>query len=567
MKLSETFKIAAVFIVLFVSNVSAFELKVLGLEKPEQSNVSSYLAYLKANPLEQVSNRAVQSAVDKALNPFGYYHSKVELERVNNANLIVHVESGPRTTIKSIEIDFECSLEDELDFDELEKASRLKIGEPLSHQDYDGLKRNIERLAIQKGYLLGSFTKSELKVLPSSNFAFVKLQFNCGEKYYFGRTSVRGSQIDEFKLTNLQPFNEEEPFQLTKLSEYQTKLSETGWFRSAVVTAEYDEADDNHQVPISVEVIPNAKNQVEVGGGYSVDVGVRASLRWRQPWYNEKGHSFESRLDLSKPKQTLGLGYRIPTENVLMESYDIQFKAEHIDYLDTKSFLGDLRFAKSWQLDEHWLTSLYLKYHGESYTQAGVEGTSRLLMPGISFAYLTHKQNRSELRHKHEYAVEFSERQFFSDTPVLRITGSSLVSFDITSSQKLNFRYDFGANITDAPEELPSSLRFFSGGGESIRGYQYNSVSPVDSNGELTGAQYMMSAGLEYQYNVHKSWWLGGFVDIGDAFDSKPEPKFGTGMSIIWESQYVPIKLDIARSVNDQSTDDWRLHLSVGTQF
>ncbi len=44
---------------------------------------------------------------------------------------------------------------------------------------------------------------------------------------------------------------------------------------------------------------------------------------------------------------------------------------------------------------------------------------------------------------------------------------------------------DAGAVLMEAITELPPSLRFFAGGDNSIRGYSYESISPVDTEGSL----------------------------------------------------------------------------------
>ena len=101
--------------------------------------------------------------------------------------------------------------------------------------------------------------------------------------------------------------------------------------------------------------------------------------------------------------------------------------------------------------------------------------------------------------------------------------------------------------------DVPPDLRYFAGGDRSIRGYDYESISPKDENGELLGASRLLTGSIEYQLRVTGNWWGAVFLDIGRA-DNKFEFsnfKKGAGVGIRWESPLGPVKLDIARPVGD----------------
>jgi translocation and assembly module TamA len=334
-----------------------------------------------------------------------------------------------------------------------------------------------------------------------------------------------------------------------------------------VVHGDFNHLDDNLKVPIEIIAEPSSRNIVQVGGGYSTDLGLRASLNWSKPWYNRRGHSFETQAYLSEQEQSLQLGYKIPTEKVTTDYFGIQFESKRIDHRDTSSFSNDLKFQRYWQLDSDWQSTIYVKYLHEQYRQASEEDQSQLLLPGISFSQVDRKNDQLELNHRHIYSVEYSDPSLFSDSRLLRLEGNSVLSWDISESQKLHFRSNVGVNIAKSLSDVPSSLRYFAGGDGNLRGYGYESISPKDDNGELTGARYMLTAGLEYQHQVYRSIWMGAFLDVGDAFDDEADWKRGTGLSLIWNSQLVPVKLDFAYGLDAPQGDEFRIHFSLGTQF
>ncbi|MGR5002072.1 autotransporter assembly complex protein TamA [Vibrio celticus] len=545
----------------------AAEFAIQGLSKPLEKNLEYYLKPLAEVRADSLSVSQLSKLVKSALNPYGYYHSQLSVRRGENDLIMLDVDAGEVMLVAKSNVVVSGEANNDQDFIELVNQAQLKQGQPLLHSEYDTLKRNLLSLAQQKGYLDGHFIESSLEVMPSLNQSNVNLHFSSGSRYQFGDLSVPISGIEPARIEAIRTFKWGDDFDTLKLSQYQSDLYGTGWFRSVIVKADFEEISNGKEVPIEVLAEPNSRNIVQVGGGYSSDLGLRASLNWTKPWYNARGHSFEAQAYASKPEQSILLGYKIPTQNVLTDYYGIQFESKHVDYRDTSSFLNDLSFEKHWQLDSDWQSTMHVRYLQENYRQASENNESQLLLPGVTFSLLDRKNEQLEVKHRHVYSLEYSDPNFFSDSRLLRIEGNSVLSWDISEKHKFHFRSNVGINVADTLSDIPSSLRFFAGGDGNLRGYGYESISPRDENGDLTGARYMFTAGLEYQYQVYRQLWLGAFYDVGDAFNDNVDWKSGTGLSLIWNSKYVPVKVDFAYGLHAPQGDQFRIHFSLGTQF
>ncbi|EOS8551322.1 autotransporter assembly complex protein TamA [Vibrio vulnificus] len=557
----------SVFVFIPFGDVLAAEFTIQGLSKPLERNLEYHLMPLANTSANDIPVSQLSKLVRSALNPYGYYHSKLSVQREPNDLIVLDVELGEVVLVAKSNIVVSGEASNDEDFLGLVNQAQLKQGQPLLHSEYDTLKRNLTSLAQKKGYLDGRFIESSLEVIPSMNQANVNLHFSSGSRYQFGSLSVPTSGIEPARIEIMRTFERGDDFDTLKLNQYQANLSETNWFRSVIVKADFDGISNNLEVPIEVIAEPNARNIVQVGGGYSTDLGLRASLNWTKPWYNTRGHSFETQAYASKAEQSLLLGYKIPTQNVLTDYYGIQFESKHVDYRDTSSFSNDLSFEKHWQLDSDWQSTMHVRYLQERYQQASENNDSQMLLPGVTFSLLDRKNDQLEIKHRHVYSLEYSDPNFFSDSRLLRIEGNSVLSWDISEKHKFHFRSNVGINVADALSDIPSSLRFFAGGDGNLRGYGYESISPRDENGDLTGARYMFTAGLEYQYQVYRQLWLGAFYDVGDAFNDRVDWKSGTGLSLIWNSKYVPVKVDFAYGLDAPQGDQFRVHFSLGTQF
>ncbi|EHU5003099.1 outer membrane protein assembly factor [Vibrio vulnificus] len=562
-------KLVGISVLVFIpfGDVLAAEFTIQGLSKPLERNLEYHLMPLANTSANDIPVSQLSKLVRSALNPYGYYYSKLSVQREPNDLIVLDVELGEVVLVAKSNIVVSGEASNDEDFLGLVNQAQLKQGQPLLHSEYDTLKRNLTSLAQKKGYLDGRFIESSLEVIPSMNQANVNLHFSSGSRYQFGSLSVPTSGIEPARIEIMRTFERGDDFDTLKLNQYQANLSETNWFRSVIVKADFDGISNNLEVPIEVIAEPNARNIVQVGGGYSTDLGLRASLNWTKPWYNTRGHSFETQAYASKAEQSLLLGYKIPTQNVLTDYYGIQFESKHVDYRDTSSFSNDLSFEKHWQLDSDWQSTMHVRYLQERYQQASENNDSQMLLPGVTFSLLDRKNDQLEIKHRHVYSLEYSDPNFFSDSRLLRIEGNSVLSWDISEKHKFHFRSNVGINIADALSDIPSSLRFFAGGDGNLRGYGYESISPRDENGDLTGARYMFTAGLEYQYQVYHQLWLGAFYDVGDAFNDSVDWKSGTGLSLIWNSKYVPVKVDFAYGLDAPQGDQFRVHFSLGTQF
>ena len=101
-----------------------------------------------------------------------------------------------------------------------------------------------------------------------------------------------------------------------------------------------------------------------------------------------------------------------------------------------------------------------------------------------------------------------------------------------------------------------------------MRGYKYQSLGPVDKNGEPEGGLHLITGSLEYEHPVKADdWWLATFVDAGNAFDlDEVDAKVGYGVGVRWYSPVGRLRLDIAFP-DDTEKDSWRLHFGIGADL
>ncbi|MFO7908514.1 MAG: autotransporter assembly complex family protein, partial [Halomonas sp.] len=325
---------------------------------------------------------------------------------------------------------------------------------------------------------------------------------------------------------------------------------------------------DRVSMPIDISVQPADHHDFEIGVGFASDVGPRMSFSWQQPWVNRFGHGLDNDLYVSAPEQRLSGEYTIPLDDPLKDSYELQYGIKHEDDNDTRSLEGSLQIARRWKFDNDWEQTIYLRTTYEDFTQGGESDKVWLLYPGVQWTRTRTREQRFPVwGDRQRLSIDYSDTFYGSDARFLRVDGETQWIRMIGNDNRFIGGVGLGAIETDDFDRIPPSLRFFAGGDRSVRGYSYESLSPLNEEGRLRGGQQRLTASLEYQRRVKNSWWSAAFVDTGDAFDDwgPDNLKTGAGLGVRWISPVGPIRLDVAHPFDHE--DDWRLHFSIGPEF
>ncbi|ANF59658.1 hypothetical protein A5892_12710 [Halotalea alkalilenta] len=579
----------------------ALDAEVRGLGGPAADNVEAYLDALDipANARLDIYDSEVMSRVSDALRAFGYYEPQISVDFRDRDSVVVDIVPGERVIVRNVYVRVEGEGGQDDSFQRLLDASELlkDEGRPLLHAHYETLKTQLDTLALQRGYFNSQYRVHRLEVRPWDHSANVYLVMDSGRRYHFGEVSYSGSQIRQERLEAMRPFQPGDPYLTDDLALYNSRLGQAGWFRSVSVRprlereaqpsapagAQAPSPDDTSQggggeqeasaaapeVPVDVSLIAADRHRFETGIGFATDVGPRLQLTWRQPWRNDLGHSWENRLYLSSPRQTLGGMYKIPLDDPLRDSYEFGYGFENLDDNDTRSRRLFFTPARVWQFDNGWSQRVYVRVSQENFTQADQSDNVFLITPGVSWGRTAVDDQRFPMHgNRQDLLIEGSSDQLGSDITFLRSVFTTQWIESIGNDNRFFVRGNVGAIETDDFPRMPPSLRFFAGGDTSVRGYSYETLAPRNDDGELLGGQQMFTGTLEYQRRVTGDWWSAAFYDFGDAFDSWSDSSLKTaaGLGVRWISPVGPIRFDIAHPFDDED-NSWRIHFAIGPEF
>ncbi|QZI72725.1 autotransporter assembly complex protein TamA [Pseudomonas protegens] len=565
------------FLLLFTSCAalaqSELDVRVKPANDELKANVEGYIGGVGDRDEEALLrfSRGAEEQAKKAAQALGYYqpHIESEVRGGEKPRLLLRIDPGEPVHLRNVTIRVEGAAASLKSF-RTPDSDQLKPGAVLNHGRYEDAKRLIQNQASRYGFFSGRFTRQQLSVDPLAGVADIELVYDSGPRYALGKVSFTGDSLfDEDLLRRMVPFKNGAPYDSELIAELNQALQSSGYFEGVRVDAAPTAA-EHEVIPVAVRLETRKPRTMGLGLGYSTDVGPRVKANWTRHWVNPQGHSYGWEAEVSAPRQNVGLWYDIPLDPPLTDKLRFAggYQNEEISGTDTLSKL--LTVGPEWhsKLPSGWQRVVSLKYQREEYRLGDDSGLSNLLMPGLTYSYLR-SDNRIDPHNGYriQFDTKLAKEGVGSDTNLLY--GTVLLKGLTTAWDNHRFlgRVQFGGSATNGYKSIPPSLRFFAGGDQSVRGYDYQTLSPKNSQGDRIGGRYMVAGSVEYQYSIAEKWRIATFVDQGNSFNKLelPNLKTGVGVGLRWVSPVGPIRVDLARAMNDDG--GIRLHFSMGPEL
>lgn len=146
-------------------------------------------------------------------------------------------------------------------------------------------------------------------------------------------------------------------------------------------------------------------------------------------------------------------------------------------------------------------------------------------------------------------------------------------AFDEDAHYILAGRVAAGSIIGAGIADIPASHRFFAGGGGSVRGYRYRSLSPDEGFGLPVGGRSLLEASLEARIKITPEIGIVPFYDVGAAFSSpfpdfRSEMRSSVGLGLRYYTAIGPIRLDAATPLGRRPGENtFAIFIGVGESF
>lgn len=495
-------------------------------------------------------------------------------------DLRIEILEGPRARVSSVEIEtVSTARPTAVPLPEI----AIVEGEPFLELDYQAAQIGLRRAYLNRGY-------AHVEVERSARVSVDRLEVDVlyrvdpGREARFGSTQVTGLvDVDpEVVLRELQ-YASGDAFSLERIEESTRRLKALKLFSLVSIDWDPDPSEDD-LVPIRIAVRERSPREIALSVGYSTEEEARVRGRWRhrnwlggartltlrakyssivrgadiifaQPHFPSPRNrglatvSFfqqeERTFSRDAVQGTPALEFEI-SKNLIM-NFGVRIETTRVRDIESplRRAIGGVRnegllIGPTFFLRWSPVDSLVAPTHGRILTIRGEQAGPSW---GSTYDY-------------YKFVAEYAEYHRLTDWLVL--AGRIKVGL---------------ADAIGADEKLPIFERLYSGGDNSVRGYERNQLGPTLRSGGPLGGKTLIESSFEARFSVWKQLGLVGFFDMGqvrlDRFDLVPDNlRYSAGSGLTYDTPAGPLSLFAGFPINKQRGEpDWQLHFSVGYFF
>ncbi len=551
--------------------VATTPLEIVGVDSEIQQNIESHLSITDAGiPLSPLgfprSDDYIKANTTLALRALGYYQAKIELSG-NHDGWLLKISPGKPVLWLAPKIEFQGTIQRLDAFKNLLAQSPFKAGKAMNHGDYNQFKSKVQSFAEEYGYFEAQFLKSELKIDQQALTAQVEWKFASGERYAFAEIDYRGSHLSSKLLRGFQSIESGQFYQQEQLLKTQQNLNQSGYFR--MVNLDRQTNSDDKTVSILFMLNDLERYELKTSLGYGTDSGSKFGVNWLDRQFNQHGHKYALGLELNQLESSVSGQYRVPLDKSTDEWLNrISYKIR--DDRLAKTTLATYESILLFQLNDYWNSQYALTTAFEEVAEnQNIQKHISYLVPSVQYDYYSVKnpfQAEDGWRWQQIYrlghqSISNPGFNFFQTEQKLKKIWS------ITDDWRVIARTQIGYTKMDDQEFvrlMPTSYRFFAGGDISVRGYDFQSLGPTDSEDKQIGGKHLLTASAELDWRFNEDFRWAIFYDQGNAFNdwNKPELKSSAGTGIRWITPFGSFRIDYARSLD--LPKEWRWHITIG---
>lgn len=406
---------------------------------------------------------------------------------------------------------------------------------------------------------------------------------NPGPAAVMGKAEIRGTKkVEPEYLARLTTWRHGEPWDDRRLQAYRRELQTLGLFRFVDVKAApadrgvpLEEEPSCLKLPVLVDVREASFRTVSASARYATDTGMGLQGEWQHRNLFGAGEKLTLKAPFAQDKRGIQADFEKPAfgrrDQKLLAG--TSYLREDTDAYDTTAFNAyagvERRISPTW-----WAS---VKLFGE-------EGSvTRVTQDEYRYASLIFTLRRDTRNN-----IMNPERGTYLQWEAAPTTGYyngdfSGVSTKVTASGYyapfdddalvLAARTSVGSFLGVSMGNIPPSLRFYCGGGGSVRGYSYQAIGPKDSDGEPRGGRSFHDVSLEARFRVTENIGIVPFIDGGMVYEGETPSllkdfQWGAGIGLRYYTPIGPVRLDVAVPLDKKSDDrGYQVYISIGQSF
>ncbi len=568
-----------------------------GMKNNKAHNLLSFLGGKDVFSKEKMAEDL--EAVKLKLQEKGYLEAKVGKPSVsrfqkltalgkkqNMLRLTIPVEMGPQYRVGSIKIVGNKIVKSKF----LKGLVTLKKGKLYDVKKREKIREEIQKVYRTLGYIY-CLAAPEENLDPVNKVADLTLRINEGEVAYVGKLSFKGNTFTKDHVLRREwLLNEGQRLNMSLLETCITRMRQLGLVDIQKPPEFKPDPNNARKVDINLEVKELNRQSVNFNAGYSGYEGLFVAVGYSTQNFLGRGETLAIRLQTGTRSKQYSLSFTEPYLFNLPASlgFNVHNTSQEYTFLNRKS--TGFGFQTSARLWGFWGASLGYSYEDvestavyeaetDSYLNAlyNYTGAISSLSPTIYYNSVD-----SPIFPTRGTKILFNYRYsggLLGGDVNLHKTKFQLVKFIPVWKRHrhtLGFQLVFQNLITFGDKPIPTLEKFFLGGEQSIRGFDYYQVGPRNENGDRIGGNKAFFLNLQYEIPINRSLSTAAFFDMGNAYDfdspislKNVYSSLGVELKVFVPMLNVPFRLIFAYTPRTLKKDDdhFAFKFTIGPSF
>lgn len=520
--------------------------------------------------------------LQRILNASGYYDARVTTDVSESVPPMVtfRAEPGTRYTIGAFRIAFRKARDTLPQPALLDVAAELPSGVAASGEAIVTAEAKVVTYLHEHGFPHATFVSRKAVADRENATLDVMATFASGPYVTYGDVIVEGDPgVERDYLLGMISWDADAPVAQSELNRVQERMTATGLFKSVSVRLPEHEPGDvvaDGAQPVTVRATEAKARSISGSLRYDTDRGPGVRVGWRHRNLFGRAEDLRTELDLSLDEQKISAELtrpRYPSARwTVFEGAELRNTFD--DAFDEQA--AEAQVGLRTGLEGGWTVSGAIK-GSVSATETDVESDTAYLI-GLP---LTARQVRTN----DPLNATTGHKLFLSATPYMGLIDGAPTYFGVVSAGGSYYLPVIGADslvlaararaasiLSGELDDVPVNQLFFAGGGSSVRGFGFRSISPV-ALGDETGGRFLAETGLEARIKLTESFGFVTFVDAG-LVEEEPFPNFkerlnvGVGGGLRYYSPVGPIRFDLAFPLHRRAGDSlFEFYISLGQAF
>ena len=526
---------------------------------------------MNADIAERLAAEAVGEATNAAAAE-GYFSASVDVAVDRSTRPTVYtvkVVPGEPTRIADVRIDVSGPAVDDTPrgtdaIARLRAGWGLAPGEIFRQSQWTAAKNQALATLRAAPYPAARIVRSEAAIDPDARRAALSIAIDSGPAFRFGDLVTTGlGRYRAAMVENYRSFARGDPYSEATLEQFIRRLNRTGYFSSVQAAIDVDSSTPD-DAPVRVAIIEAPARHLEVGLGFSTDVGYTSKVDYRDVNLDRNGLQLLVNGQLDSKIQSGSIRLIAPANEFgWIGTFPLGARRTDIEGLVTRTAYAGTRWNS---LDERRERAYSATYYDDEQEPEGAA------LQRSHATYLEAEQYVREVDNLLSPTRGFmASLQGGGGIPGAstrgfgRVVGRFVAWVPLDAGLELQLRAEGGAVLAPTRDGIPSTLLFRTGGDTTVRGYAFESLG-VKEGSATVGGRYYAVASAELIRWVNEFWGVAAFADTGNAGDSIPGFRFvaGYGAGIRVRTPLGPFRVDVAYG---EASHEVRLHFSVGLSF